>query len=415
MALRAAPLAAKRRATFPRPAIPGMNAETGGGMDLQAVRRGRWAAAALFLVNGLVMGAWAPQIPLFLPRHSITEGTLGLMILLIGVGAVGAMLFAGKLIAAYGSRRCALVFGFCITPALPLMVLAPDLWLLAPCMVWLGAAMGCMDVSMNANAVEVERRLDRAIMSSSHGFWSVGGFAGGAIGGLAIARFGAEAQAIGVGVIAFGILVVAAPFLIVEPRAAVSAERPKTAMFPRVPALYLIGAMALFTMVAEGGVLDWAALYLSKTMDSSLARSGLAFGFFSGAMAVMRFLGDRVRDRFGAVGTLRISGLVAAGGMAVAALAPNDIVAIMGFTCSGLGVANMVPILFSAAGSYPGMTPGAGIATVTMIGYSGILVAPSAIGYAAQTIGYRPTYGVITALLLVVVLQAWRAAPAERA
>ena len=185
-------------------------------------------------------------------------------------------------------------------------------------------------------------------------------------------------------------------------------------MFPRIPALYLIGVMALFTMVAEGGVLDWAALYLSKTMGSTLARSGLAFGFFSGAMAVMRFLGDRVRDRFGAVGTLRISGLVAASGMAVAALAPNDIVAILGFAFSGLGVANMVPILFSAAGNFPGMTPGAGIATVTMIGYSGILVAPSAIGYAAQTIGYRPTYGVIVALLLVVVAQAWRAGPAER-
>ena len=295
------------------------------------------------------------------------------------------------------------------------MVLAPNLWLLAPCMVWLGATMGSMDVSMNANAVEVERRLDRAIMSSSHGFWSVGGFAGGAIGGLALARFGAEAQAIGVGLIALVIVILAAPFLIVEPRAAYdTGQRPKTAMFPRVPALYVMGALALFTMAAEGGVLDWAALYLSKTLGSSIERSGLAFGFFSGAMAVMRFLGDRVRDRFGPVATLRVSGLVAACGMAVAAVAPNDIVAIAGFTFSGLGVANMVPILFSAAGNFPGLTPGGGIATVTMIGYSGILVAPSAIGYAAQTIGYRPTYGVLALLLLVVVSQAWRAAPAER-
>jgi len=114
------------------------------------------------------------------------------------------------------------------------------------------------------------------------------------------------------------------------------------------------------------------------------------------------------------VATLRVSGLVAACGMAVAAMAPNDIVAIAGFAFSGLGVANMVPILFSAAGNFPGLSPGGGIATVTMIGYSGILVAPSGIGFAAQTIGYRPTYGVIVVLLLVVVSQAWRAAPAQR-
>jgi MFS family permease len=386
-------------------------------MDLQAVKRGRWAVAAMFFVNGFVMGAWAPQIPLMLPRHHITEGTLGLYILLIGVGAVGAMLFAGKLIATYGSRAMAILFGLAITPALPLIVLAPNLVILAPFMVLLGATMGCMDVSMNSNAVEVERRLGRAIMSASHGFWSVGGFVGGTLGGMALDRWGAEAQSIGVGIIALIVMVVAGPFLIVEPRhAATDPEAPKarTAMFPRRPALYLLGALALFSMISEGGVLDWAALYLQKTFDAPLARAGLAFGLFSGAMAVMRFLGDRVRNGFGAVNTLRISGLIAAGGMALAAMAPNDTLAIAGFAFSGLGVANMVPILFSAAGNFPGMSPGAGIATVTMIGYSGILMAPTGIGYAAQTIGYRPTYGVIVALLLVVVSQAHRAAPAER-
>ena len=310
----------------------------------------------------------------------------------------------------------AILFGLCITPALPLVVTAPNLWVLAPFMVLLGASMGCMDVSMNANSVAVERRLGRAIMSSSHGFWSVGGFAGGAIGGLAVDRFGAVTQAVGVAAISLVILCAAAPFLIAEaphPAVAGTGQNPATHTFPRVPALYIVGFMALFTMISEGGVLDWAALYLSKTMGTSLSRAGLAFGFFSGAMAVMRFLGDPVRDRFGAVDTLRLSGLVAASGMLVAALAPGDLVAIAGFAFAGLGVANMVPILFSAAGNVAGLTPGSGIATVTMIGYSGILVAPSGIGYAAQTIGYRPTYTVIALLLLTVALQANRAASAD--
>ena len=385
-------------------------------MDLQAAQRGRWAVAALFFVNGCIMGAWAPQIPLLLPRHQISEAVLGLMILMIGLGAVGAMLFAGKIIGHHGSRRTALFFGTLAIPVLPFVVFAPNLWVLAPAMVLFGATLGCMDVAMNANAVEVERRLGRAIMSASHGFWSVGGFAGGAVGGLALDRFGAHQQALGVALLAMIVLVVASRFLIVEQVAVATADAPKvkTPLLPRLPALYVVGAMALFTMIAEGGVLDWAALYLSKTFDTSLGRAGLAFGFFSGAMAVMRFLGDRVRDRFGAVGTLRVSGLIAAAGMLLAAVAPNDTLAIAGFTLSGLGVANMVPILFSAAGNVPGLSPGAGIATVTMLGYSGILLAPSGIGYAAQTIGYRPTYGVIVALLLVVVAQAWREGPTER-
>jgi len=381
-------------------------------IDTQAAR-GRWAVAAMFLVNGMIMGAWAPQIPLLLPRHSITEATLGLMILLIGIGAVGAMLFAGKLIAAYGSRRMVILFAALALPVLPLVVLAPNLLLLAPCMVLFGATLGCMDVSMNANAVEVERRMGRAIMSASHGFWSVGGFVGGAIGGLAIARFGPQAQAIGVALIALVVLLIAARFLIADAPAPSTAP-PHTTLLPPVPALYVLGTLALFTMIAEGGVLDWAALYLIRTMDTGLDRAGLAFGFFSGAMAIMRFLGDRVRDRFGAVRTLRVSGVIAAAGIMVAAFAPTDTVAIAGFALSGLGVANMVPILFSAAGNVPGLAAGAGIATVTMMGYSGILLAPSGIGYAAQTIGYRPTYAIIAVLLLIVASQAGRATAADR-
>ena len=184
-------------------------------------------------------------------------------------------------------------------------------------------------------------------------------------------------------------------------------------MFPKVAALYILGAMALFSMAAEGSVLDWAALYLSKTLEAPLERSGLAFALFAGTMAVMRFAGDRVRNRFGAVRTLRVSGLIAAAGILVAGLAPTDIIAIAGFSFAGLGVANMVPILFSAAGNYPGVQAGSGIATVTMIGYCGILLAPSAIGYAAETIGYRTTYVIIAALLVGVVLAAQRAKHAD--
>lgn len=383
-------------------------------MDMQAVKRGRWAVAALFFVNGFITGAWAPQIPLLLPRHQITEFTLGLLILLIGLGAVAAMMFAGKLIAAYGSRQMALLFGALVAPILPLVVLAPNLYLLAPCLILMGGTLGCMDVSMNANAVEVEQRIGRAIMSSSHGFWSLGGFAGGGIGGLALARFGAVEQALGVSVISLSVLIIAARFLWREPNArAAGAAKPKTAMFPKVPMLYVLGGMALFSMASEGSVLDWAALYVSKTLDAPLERSGLAFALFAGTMAVMRFLGDSVRNRFGAVRTLRVSGLIAAAGILVAALAPTDIVAIAGFAFAGLGVANMVPILFSAAGNHPGTSAGSGIATVTMIGYCGILLAPSVIGYAAETIGYRATYLTIVALLIVVVLMARQAVHAD--
>lgn len=262
------------------------------------------------------MGAWAPQIPLLLPRHGIDEAVLGLLILGLGLGAVGAMLFAGRLIARFGAARTLRGFALSIVPALPLVVFSPNLWVLAPAMALLGAMIGCMDVAMNANAVEVERKLGRAIMSASHGFWSLGGFVGGSLGGLVIARLGSEAQALMTAGTAGVIVLTAMPFLLSVPPEPHPEDAPRARFLPRDAGLWLLGAIALFSMVPEGAVLDWGALYLKDELGADVARSGLAFALFAGAMAVMRFAGDAVRDRIGAVRTLRVSGLIGAGGLA---------------------------------------------------------------------------------------------------
>lgn len=383
-------------------------------MNLTEARRGRWAVATMFAANGFVMGAWAPQIPLLLPRHQITEFTLGLLILVLGLGAVGAMLFSGRLIARYGSIPVLRAFALSASLALPLVVFAPSLEVLAPAMALLGALIGCMDVSMNANAVEVERRLGRAIMSSSHGFWSLGGFIGGSSGGWVILHWGSEVQALLVGVISAAMVLIAMPFLRGEPPHQTNTpDAPKSGLLPRAPGLWLLGAMALFSMVPEGAVLDWAALYLQKEMGSDVFRSGLAFAFFAGTMAIMRFAGDSVRNRFGAVLTLRASGLLAAAGLLGASMAPTDLMAVACFAVTGLGVANMVPILFSAAGNYPGLPSGTAISAVTMVGYMGILVAPASIGFVAEHVGFRTTYAALSLLLIVVALLAGRTAGAD--
>jgi predicted MFS family arabinose efflux permease len=374
----------------------------------------RWALAALFAVNGFIMGAWAPQIPLILPRHTISETMLGLLILCLGLGAVGAMLFSGRLIAAYGSARVASVFSVAATPTLALVVLSQNLGFLALSMTVMGAMLGSMDVAMNANAVQVERRLGRAIMSSSHGFWSLGGFVGGAGGAYMIAHIGPERQALIVAGVALILILAALPFLHQDPpapRAENIGQRP--ALIARDGGLWILGIMALMSMIPEGAVLDWAAIYLSKELGAGVFASGLGFAFFAGAMAIMRFAGDGLRGRYGAVKTLRVSALVAASGLALGGVSPTAGMAILGFAIAGLGVANLVPILFSAAGNRAGLPPGIGISTVTMVGYSGILVAPSAIGFVGEHIGFRITYLGIVLMLLALAAMAARAAAAD--
>jgi fucose permease len=378
---------------------------------IDSARRGRWAVAAMFFANGFITGSWAPQIPILLTRLEIGETTLGLLILVFGLGALAAMPWCGYLMARHGSRLMLRVFAVITCSALPIVALAPDVMLAVPAMFLLGGTIGAMDVAMNTNAVAVEKRLGRAVMSSSHGFWSLGGFFGGALGGIAIQGFGHLVHAILVGVAMLALVVVATRYLVADVAAAEHED--KSFSLPSNPLIYLVGFVALFSMIPEGAVLDWAALHLREAMGANIAVAGLAFAVFSGAMALMRFLGDGVRNRFGAVNTMRVSSLIAATGMLVAGLSSEPWLAIAAFGFAGLGIANMVPIAFSAAGNQDGIASSTGMSVVTTMGYSGILVAPSAIGFIGERIGFSPVFIGLSALLVVVCLMAGLARSAD--
>jgi MFS family permease len=382
------------------------------GRAMKQAKRARWAVATIFAANGFLMGAWAPQIPPLMPRHNIAESTLGLVILCLGIGAVGAMLFSGRLIARFGGKRVLRVFALLMIPTLPAIVHAPNLISLFLAAALFGAIAGSTDVAMNAQAVTVERALGRAIMSASHGFWSLGGFIGGGLGAYVLAHWGEVFQAWAASGVVLGILALALPHLLDDAPVHIE-ETHHNHFLPRDAKLWLLGVLALFSMVPEGAVMDWAAVYLQKELGADAFRAGLGFAAFAGAMAIMRFSGDAIRNRFGAVKTLRVSGLIGAAGLLGGALAPTDWVAMASFAFAGFGVANMVPVMFSAAGNHPGLPAGQAISTVTMVGYAGILIAPASIGYIAEHIGFRATYATLALLLIVVAALAGLARAAD--
>jgi MFS family permease len=376
--------------------------------QLRAVRRtrsgfltaNRAAVSLLFLMNGFMVGCWAPKIPEFAERLGLSKFELGLMILVFGFGSLVMMPVAGAQIARHGSRVVAKVFAVLLLPTLLALTLVPNVWSAAIAIFLFGGFIGAMDVAMNANAVAVEQSMRRAIMSSCHAFWSLGGLIGSGLGGYVIDRLGVLGHAEAATVLAAVFLAVAWPMILSDPPH--PDERKEKTRLPLVPLPWLLGLMALFCMVPEGAVLDWGALYLKQEMGASVALSGLGFAAFSLTMAAMRFAGDLVRDRFGGVKTLRVCTLFAIAGMLTAALAPDAEIAIIGFALCGIGISNMVPIAFSAAGNIPGLKPGIGISVVTTMGYSGMLVAPSAIGFAAEHVGFAVVFMALPVLLLVV-------------
>lgn len=382
---------------------------------LKRAQRGRWAIAAGFFANGLIVGSWVPQVPLLAQRFGLRESSLGLLILMLGLGAVVAMPICGWLIGRYDSRAIVRIVAVLCAFVLLIVALAPSLLLVIPAVALFGASIGGMDVAMNSNAVAIERQLGRAIMSSSHGFWSLGGFIGAGLGGKMAETWGHIGHAAAVTVFVLAILAVALPRLIAEEKTVIQPEK-SAAGADKISlgaGVYLMGLAALLCMAPEGAVLDWAALYLKQEMGATLATASLAFTFFSGAMALMRFVGDGLRNRLGAVTTIRISGSIAAIGMLAAGLAPTPAVAILAFTAAGIGMANMVPIVFSAAGNQPGVPAAIGMSIATTIGYSGILVVPSFVGFLAEHTGFSLIFIGFSGILLIVVLMGNRMSTAD--
>lgn len=365
----------------------------------------RIAVCLLFLANGLYIGAWSPKVPELSERLQLSPFHVSLIMVFFGIGSITIMPLCGARIARYGTSVVAKVTSIVFLFTMLLISLAPNVWTAAAAVFLFGGFAGAFDVAMNANAVEVEKSMRKAIMSSCHAFWSLGALIGSAAGGFMIEHLGSLYHALIITAADAVILVLAFSMILhdgphIEEAHADAA--PKTSLF-KSPLPWLIGIMALFCMVQEGIVIDWSALYLSTDLGSSLTQAAFAAGAFHGAMTIMRFFGDGIRDRFGAINTMRICGVIAFIGMLIAGFAPDAYVAIAGFALAGLAIANMVPIAFSAAGNLPGMAKGVGLSVVTIMGYSGTLFAPTLFGFVAEHTGFSAIY-IGTPMLLIVVL-----------
>jgi fucose permease len=366
--------------------------------------RERIAVKLLFLANGLYAGAWSLKVPELAERLVLSPFYVSLLVVCYGVGSITIMPIAGSQIARHGSTFIAKITASLFLFTMLMISLAPNVWTAGMAVFLFGGFAGAMDVSMNANAVEVEKSMRKAIMSSCHAFWSLGALIGASVSGYMIETFGPVTHSVIITVVNAGVLLTAFSMLMpdgphIEEH---HADAPKTSVF-RSPLPWIIGIVALFCMIQEGAVIDWSALYLNRDLGASLTVAAFGAGAMHGLMTLMRFVGDGIRDRFGAVRTMQVSGVIALAGMLIAGLAPNAWVAIAGFGLCGVGVSNMVPIAFSAAGNLPGMAKGVGLSVVTVMGYSGTLFFPTLFGFIAEHTGFAAIF-IGTPMLLIVVL-----------
>ena len=350
------------------------------------------------------------------------NGQTGFLLTCLAVGGLLAMPLAGFLIVRNGSRRLAVGSTILFIVAVPLMAFMPSYYALLAVVPLVGISTGVMDVAMNAQAVEVEKLWGTPITSSFHACFSAGMFlgAGTAAGFIALGYDVGPHLLIISGITCFLSAYALRYFLEDEPEAA-SADGPGGRRFGT--AIVLLGLASLCTMIGEGSMADWTPLYMTRVTGSPEYLAPFGQAAFSGAMLAGRAVGDRLRAGLGSRYVIVGGAALALVGVLAAILVPIAPVAIVGFGLVGLGLSNVIPVVFSQASKVPGLRSGVGISSVSTIGYSAFLFGPPLIGFLsdyqnallpaglpgfAGVAGLRVGLGFVALLMLVLLLLAVR-------
>ncbi|WP_202236145.1 MFS transporter [Actinacidiphila reveromycinica] len=406
----------------------------------RSLRSARTATFVYFVLCGTLMGTWVVHIPAIEHRAGISHATLGGLLVLLGLGAFAGMQVAGRLSDRVGARVVVPVSAALCAATLVLPGLPRDPWTLAGALLVFGFFDGCLDVSMNAHAVHVERAYGRPVMSAFHATFSVGGViasliaaaaagagvsppatmgVSGAVGvvvAVAAARGllpaepvpAAGAVAVPAAVPAPGAVAVPAPaagaVAVPAPGAVTGAEtgaaRGAVALRRRrAPGrIWVLAVLAAMVMLAEGAANDWSALHLKDVLGASSDVAAFGYGTYAAAMTAGRLLADRTAGRFGAVAVLRHGAAAAAAGITVVALAPWLWAAFVGWALFGLGLSGCVPQLFSAAGRADPSAAGTNVSRVSGIGYLGMLSGPAVIGWLTHVMALNHAFLLLTVL-----------------
>ena len=353
----------------------------------------RLALLCVFLANGLGIGSWAAAIPRIKADLALSDAGLSFALLAFAAGGIVAMPLTGLLAHRLRSGLASIVAGFAFAAAIAAIGFAPSLEMLCATAFLAGTTSGVMDVAMNANASDVERRSGRPLMSSFHAAFSLGGAVGALLGGWLGAR-GTALGLVGPAVLSSLLVALAAPILVREGGGFHGAgfAMPSRRLLP-------LAVLSFVLMATEGSVGDWSGTYLARSGVDPDATAA-AYAAFSLLMITGRIVGDGIVGAAGSRATVGFGALLAGAGLAISAAWPGLAGGIVGFGLVGAGLANVVPVLFSVAGRV-GSSPAVGVASAATAGYAGLLIGPVVIGAVASGVGLRPTIVMLAGVALL--------------
>ena len=384
-------------------------------MKPHAGERARNTLWYLFFLMGVVSMAWVPRIPEIKTELHLSDGRLGFLLLGSTCGAVIGSQLAGRLIHTFGSRILASAGAAILSLGLVAMSASHHIPQLFMGLFVMGTGYVTLDISVNTQAVAVEKILNKRWMSTFHGAWSAGAFVTTVTGGLVAHIASPHLELAIVGFVALFLFVPGLTYLLDGESDGHKGEsgvsEGKVPLFGKVSLpLWAIGIGLFGCLLPEGAASDWGGVLLHDHMRIGKGVDAAAFATFSLAMITSRFLGDKWLAKYGPHRTVRVGGYTAGiiWGLSIAIAVPLSahakipalVIICLGYAAAGLGIGPMVPAFMNAAAKVPGIAPSVALGRVNIIGLAAFFIGPTLTGGVAQITTLPLALGISVALLI---------------
>ncbi len=368
--------------------------------ELKSRKRMRLAVSLFYFCQGLAFASWASRIPDIKTALLLSDAQLGTLLFMLPLGQLITMALSGRLVTVYGSNKVLQFAAPCYVIVLMGIGLVSQSWHLGLGLFLFGVVGNMCNISVNTQGVLAENLYSKPIMSSFHGAWSIAGFVGALIALLMInLSVGPFAHFCVIAGLVWTSILLNYKHLV--PGKAPHQAKRKIFVKPQ-GALLKLGIIGFCCMATEGAMFDWSGVYFKEVVKAPTSLIVLGYASFMVMMAIGRFIGDWAIRRLGRRTILQISGIFIFTGMAIAVLLPNIITATIGFMLVGLGVACVIPTVYSVSGQNEKVPPGIALAMVSSVSYLGFLMGPPLIGYIAELANLQYSYAVVGIIGLMV-------------
>ena len=361
------------------------------GLDLAPQHR----VYGAFAIYSFCMGNIFPRLPDIQHSMGVPEGALGLGLIGTPIGTLISLTFATPLLQRIGYRNALMALIPLLALFYAIASFAPNpvvfFFLLIPA----GLSIGCIEMIINLEADRTEHLVGRRIMNRAHGFWSIGFFCAGIVGGF-VAQFGIPAPVHLLLIVPLAVIAVTLVLSRFDPapmRTGGSTDATPRFAAPTLAIMALV-AVTLAAMVMEGAYMDWSAIYMTKIFVSTPFLAALAVALGAGAQAVTRLFADSFVERYTPTSVARVLLSIVGLGIVLVFFAPSEWVALLGFALLGMGTSAIFPLAMSAAAQLTDRPAALNVAALAQTSFVTFLLAPPILGGIAQSFGIRWSFGI---------------------